>query len=65
MFNDDDSNPPLALDLQAVDLTMHYDAEGREVVRMRLIDATGLRIDCPMERAKAEAFGESLRDYAA
>jgi hypothetical protein len=32
---------------------------------MRLYNATRLRIDCPMAREKAEAFGESLRDYAA
>lgn len=55
---------PLALDLLAVDLTHYTDHQGNDTVLMRLIDQTGLVIDCPMPRAKAALFGLSLADYA-
>jgi hypothetical protein len=55
---------PLQLDIEAIDLALIEDDNRDEFVVMRLIDATGLRLDVPMARKQAEAFGESLRSYA-
>jgi hypothetical protein len=55
---------PVQLDITAVDLALVEDDNRDEFVVMRLIEATGLVLDVPMQRQLAEAFGESLRNYA-
>ena len=55
----------LRLDITAIDLALVEDDNGEEFVICRMVDGTGLVFDVPMARRQAEAFGESLRDYAA
>lgn len=56
------SNPVL-LDVKAIDLG-HFETCCGEIVTMRLHDATGLRIDVPLPREAAGAFGAALEAYA-
>lgn len=56
---------PVELDIVAIDLA-HFETDtGDPVVVMQLIDSTHLRLNVTMRREHAEAFGESLRDFAA
>jgi hypothetical protein len=55
---------PVQLNIAAIDLAVVLDETDREFVVMRLIDDTGMRLDVPMLREHAAAFGASLHGYA-
>jgi hypothetical protein len=58
------TSQPLRLTPTAIDLAVYGDSSGGETVVMRVIDATGVRIDVLMDRAHAAAFGGSLFEFA-
>ena len=67
-LNTQNERTPLSIQLNicAIDLGHQRTETGHPVVTMRLICAeTGVQIDVPMIRSHAEAFGESLRNFAA
>jgi hypothetical protein len=65
IFDEPTPSQPMQLDVQAIDLAMIEDDEGGQYVILRLIDASGLTLDCPLPRGVAESFGTSLAAYAA
>jgi hypothetical protein len=58
-------NPPVTLNLAAIDLCLKESTDGEPVVIMRVISHEGYVIDYPMLAVYAEGFAESLRSYAA
>lgn len=63
-FDELEVQPP-RLDLLAIDLSNKIDADsGEEYIVMRLIDRTGLRLDCPLPAHHAAEFGRSLAEFA-
>jgi hypothetical protein len=60
---DQPTSQPLRLTPTAIDLAVYGDDSGEQVV-MRIIDATGVRIDVLMERGHAAAFAGSLFEFA-
>jgi hypothetical protein len=58
------TNQPLRLTPTAIDLAVYGDDSGGEQLVMRIIDATGVRIDVLMERGHAATFGASLSEFA-
>ncbi|MDT5225705.1 MAG: hypothetical protein QOG19_3112 [Mycobacterium sp.] len=63
-LTDEPTTTPLQLDITAIDLALISDDNGDEFVICRMIDGTGLIFDVPMARGQAEAFGNSLAEYA-
>ncbi len=55
---------PIQLDVTHIDLAHVEDDTGAAFVICRLIESSGLVLDVPIARHQAEAFGNSLAEYA-